>query len=134
MTSGCLIAEMLGLSAFNEPALLIFYGDTSTIVVADTVLHGASFEVRFNTFAGGCVRETAGTQLAESGSDVVIRPFNRNSGHSACDASLIYLDHVVRLKRDMAGEFVLRIIGNQRPWGTGVGSGPAELTRRVVVK
>lgn len=118
----------------TEPALIIFFGDTATIAVPDSVGRGQEFVVRVKTFGGGCTRETAGADVSVTGSLAVIKPFNRTRNASACTADLLFLEHSIRMRFDTAGRVVLRVIAEQRGSSTGGANRPAVLERSLVVR
>lgn len=117
-----------------EPGLIIFYRDTATITAPDTVLANARFEVRLRTFAGGCTREIARTDVTVRNQFVEIRPYNRNSGDDICTADLITLEHRAEVRIPAVGSTVIRVIGEQRGGSSGSRNAPAQLEKGIVVR
>lgn len=118
----------------TEPALIIFYRDTAAIAAPDTVARGDDFVVRVRTFGGGCTREVVRVDVSATGSLAEIKPFNRTRNASVCTADLLYLEHDVRVRFDVAGRAVLRVIGEQTGPSTGASKWPAVLERTLVVR
>jgi hypothetical protein len=69
---------LFGPGSSDEPALIIFYRDTSTITVRDTVVADTPFAVSVVTFAGGCRWETAPTEGSALGMALEIRCWPRD--------------------------------------------------------
>lgn len=131
-TTAC--EAIIGAEFRTEPALIIFYRDTAAITAPDTVARGEDFTVRIRTFGGGCTRETVRVDLAVTESLAEIKPFNRTRNANACTADLLILEHSLRMRFDVAGRAVLRVIGEQRGASTGAANGPAVLERSLVVR
>ncbi len=123
-----------GVGSRVEPALIIFYRDSSTIVAPDTVSRGEAFTVRIKTFGGGCTREAVRADVAIAGTLAEIRPFNRTQNANACTADLLFLYHTVQVRFDVGGRTVLRVMGEQRGASTGGTNGPALVERAIVVR
>ena len=110
--SACGLTEIFWPRGEAEPAVIISDRDTAQIIIPDTVRRGVPFDIQIVSFGGGCVRKLAGTKTAWSGNEFVVRPYNwRTTGDDVCTADLRYLTHTVRLTRDVAGEFVLKVTG-----------------------
>jgi hypothetical protein len=118
----------------TEPALIIFYRDTAAITAPDTVARGEDFSVRIRTFGGGCTRETVRADVSVTGSLAELKPFNRTRNANVCTADLLNIEHSVRVRFDIAGRALLRVIGEQRGASTGAANGPAVLERSLVVR
>src|SRR4051812_26246953 len=74
------------------PSYIIFGGDTSRITAPDTVQRGVTFEVRFDTYGGGCI--TAGsTYVLGTESDIVLLPMDSESGAEVCTQDVKVLQH-----------------------------------------
>ena len=132
--TSCAVSDAVHDDTYEERALIVYYGDTSSIVAPDTVLRGQRFTVAFQTFAGGCTRSVARTHVATSGLASVIQPYNRTTGAQVCTRDLLWLRHVAQVRIDQAGIASLRVIGEQRGASTGATNGPAELTKNVIVR
>jgi hypothetical protein len=100
-----------GVGTIDEPALIIFYEDTTRVVVPDTVTRGVPFTVSFMTFGGGCTREVARTDVRRDGNLLEIRPYNRRqkADGGVCTADLLFLEHRVAEQFDQAGGRVRQI-------------------------
>jgi hypothetical protein len=134
---GCSAADLFGSSAHShdDPALVIFYGDTSRVAAPDTVARGTSFGVSFTTYGGGCTRAISHTDVTITGNVAVIRPYDRtDDGPFACPDILLLLTHSAQLNVDAPGSFTIRVIGQQRGASTGSANGPAEVTRLITVR
>ena len=120
---------------FAEPGLIISYGDTAQVMAPDSTARGVPFEVSIGTFAGGCTREIARTEIAIVGMVAEIRPYNETRRSDGCTDDLIILTHTAIIQLDQPGAATIRVVGEQRPFeGTGTRTGPAELDRRIVVQ
>ena len=130
LCASCEVWQVIHPTTHDEPAFIIVNGMSSSIIAPDTVLRGQPFAVEFDTFGGGCTRKVARTEVATSGLVSVIRPYNRRTESSGCDAVLLIVRHAAQVRIDQPGTALLRVIGEQRSEI----DGPAELTRTVVVK
>lgn len=113
----CFIAACAGLPSVDSnraPAVIVFFGDTSTIASPDTVEVGAPFTVRVTTFGGGCVRSTAGADVTGGDGVIEIRPYNHDTGGPICTSDLMFLTHEVDVRATAAGPLVIRVIGTRR--------------------
>ena len=119
---------------FSEPGLIIFYGDTATIVAPDSVDRGTVFEVSVETFAGGCTRTIARTERRVLGSVLELRPVNETRRAQACTDDLLILVHRVTLRFDQPGPVTIRVVAEQRPVNSSSRNGPAQLERVVIVR
>lgn len=113
-----------------EPALIVFYGDTSRIVAPDSVARGTTFEISVPTFAGGCTREIARTDQAVAGTVLEIRPYNVTQRAKVCTDDLLILTHTAMARIDQPGLATIRVRAKQRP---PAGDAPAELERAITV-
>lgn len=130
--AGC--GSITDIGAVEEPALIVFYGDTSDVQAPDTVARGVAFRVEVPTFAGGCTRQVARTDVGVAGALVEIRPWNRRNRGPACTDDLLHLMHVVELRLEEPGPRKIRIVGAQRGGSTGSVTAPATLERTIVVR
>jgi len=118
------------------PALIIFYGDTATLTLPDSVKHTASFDVRVKTFAGGCIRETAPAQTIMRDRTAEIRLYNVGQGQrgTVCTADLLFLSHTVPIVFDSAGSATIRVIGGRQDASTAGGSVADTLEWAITVR
>jgi hypothetical protein len=116
--------------------LIVFYSNTGTIAAPDTIERGNSFDVRIETFGGGCTRSTAGADLALNGQVAEIRPHNVTEIQrgTVCTADLLFLYHVVAVRFDLPGTATIRVIGQRQDATTGTSDVPDTLERRIVVR
>lgn len=134
-TLAAVACEALGPDAVDDPALIIFYGDTTEIIVPDTVARATPVEASFLTFAGGCTREIARTDLTIASNLAEVRPYNRRRKADVCTDDLLYLVHRVTLQFEQPGISTIRVVAEQRPFeGSGLDTGPAQLERDVTVR
>jgi hypothetical protein len=128
-------SALSGPDRIAEPALLIFFRDTTRIVAPDTVARGQVFEVRFFTFGGGCTRQVARTDVQIAPGVVEVRPYNWTREADVCTSDQLRLEHRAEVQVAEAGVVTLRVLGEQEGPSTGNNrSVPAELTRRLVVR
>ena len=132
--AACGAAGIFDFGARDEAGLIIFYSDTARLTAPDTVLHGVSFDVSFSTFAGGCTRAIARDDVRLSGNAVEVRPYDHNQGGNVCTLDLLFLKHVLPVRVEVPGAYVIHLIGVQRGASTGATNGAAEITRPIVVR
>ena len=134
LTAACSAGALLGVGGRDDPALIIFYQDTTRIIAPDTVTRGVSFDVSFSTFGGGCIRSIGHDDFTATSSEVTIRAFDHNSGGQVCTDDLLRLPHAVQVRLGAPGTYIIRLIGQQRGASTGSTNAPAELRRAVTVR
>jgi hypothetical protein len=135
-STGCAITALTDLvdpPGSDTPSLIIFYGDTASIIAPDTVSSGVPFDVTFATFRSMC-EEIKATDVMRMNRAALIRPFERNPvGYTHCDDVPSARLAVVQVRLEARGAWLLRLTGAQRdsehPTNT-----PAAITRRVIVK
>lgn len=128
--AGCQVWTALGLAVRDDVARIIFYGDTTEVIVPDTVPRGVPFQVEFDSFGGGCVRRVARDDVSVTTSRVDISPYDRHTGGDVCTADLLFLKHTIQVRLNSAGTYAIRVIGHQ----TGTVNGTAVLSKAVVVR
>jgi hypothetical protein len=120
---------------FEEPGLIIFYGDTAQVLAPDSVIPGVPFEVSIPTFAGGCTRTIARTEVTVIGMLAVIQPYNETRRSSGCTDDLIILTHVATVQFGQPGAASILVVGEQCPFqGSGVRTGLAVLEHRLIAQ
>ena len=135
LVSACPGADIFGLDAVGERAVIIYAGDTSEVTVPESVSRGEPFEVHIRTFGGGCTRETGRTHVVEREGEIIILPYNkRRTGGGVCNADIKLLTHSASLTRDQPGMLLLRIVGHRRDHSTNFDAVAAELISRVTVR
>ena len=134
--AACEIAGLLGLREHDVPSVILYdnHGNTSPITAPDTVARGVPFNIAFRTLGGGCTRKVARDDIAIDGNTVRVSPFDRSSGRDSCDTYLMILEHSVQLRLDVAGPWVIRVLGELRSFSSGPVNAPAELTYTVFVR
>jgi hypothetical protein len=100
------------------PAVLAFYGDTTSVELATSTRVGEPTAVRFTSFGGGCIRPD--TTVAEvSGLSAELRPYRLEPTdlppNTACTSELRLHQNVVQLRFAQPGRARVRIIGLARP-------------------
>jgi hypothetical protein len=100
------------------PAVLAFYGDTTSVELAASTRVGEATTVRFTSFGGGCIRRD--TTVAEvSGLSAELRPFRIEPTelppNTACPSVLRLDQNVVQLRFAQPGRARVRIVGLARP-------------------
>jgi len=132
--SGCALFESSG--RYEEAGLLRYYQSSSGVSVPETVARGIPFEVRVTTFAGGCTRDIARTELVITGLLAEIRPINRGAHpHDAvCTADLLLLTHRVMVTFPTVGVATVRIVGEQQGVDGRSARIPDVIERSVVVR
>lgn len=134
--TGCALTALTDLAdppGSDSASLIIFYGDTASIVAPDTVSSGVPFDVTFQTFRSLC-EEIKGTDVMRMSRTVLIRPFERSPlDYVHCDDVPSAQSTVVQVRLDARGEWLLRLTGSQRDTNHRTNH-PAAITRRVIVK
>ena len=132
--SGC--AGVTEPSGVAEPALLRSYDETRPIVVPDSVTRGVPFEVRVPTFAGGCTRSIARTDVTISGAVIEIRPLNRTVSvpGGGCTRDLLILEHRATMTVRTSGALLVRILGTERTSNSDGVPVATVIERRVAVR
>jgi hypothetical protein len=100
------------------PALLAFYGDTTSVELPASARVGEAVTIRFTSFGGGCIR-SASTEAEVSGLSAEIRPYRleptKLPPNTACTSELRMDRHVVELRFGHPGRARVRIVGLARP-------------------
>jgi hypothetical protein len=98
----------------------------------DTVVAGASFSVKVQTFGDGCTSQ-GDTQLAITGHTAEIRPFDKFTtylpNNYACPDILAVYAHTVAVHLDQPGTATLHAIGRVSP-----GDSSTTIERTIVVR
>lgn len=123
----------------DEPALIIFYGDTTAIEAPNLTPTGTSFVVAVQTFAGGCTREVVRTDVTTAVPGVVdIYPVNRTraprDANAGCTDDLLLLRHSTTVHASTPGPLLLRVHGAQRGGASGYTTAAAVVERTVMVQ
>jgi hypothetical protein len=100
------------------PAVLAFYGDTTSVELAASTRVGEATTVRFTSFGGGCIRRD--TTVAEvSGLSAKVRSYRLEPTelppNTSCTSELRLDQNEVHLRFVEPGRAVVRIIGLSRP-------------------
>jgi hypothetical protein len=100
------------------PAVLAFYGDTTSVELAASARVGEATTVRFTSFAGGCIRQDS-TVAEVSGLSAEVRPYRLEPTelppNTACTMELRMDQNVVQLRFTQPGRARVRIVGLARP-------------------
>lgn len=100
------------------PAVLAFYGDTSSVELPAVTRVGQATTVRFTSFAGGCIRKDS-TEADVAGLTAEVRPYRRDrrrlAPNMACTAELRMDSNVVDIRFMKAGRARVRIVGLAQP-------------------
>jgi len=100
------------------PAVLAFYGDTTTVELPAATRVGEATTLRFTSFAGGCIRKDS-TEAAMAGLTAEVRPFRRDPSRIKkdiiCTLELRLDNNVVELRFAEAGRATVRIVGLAQP-------------------
>lgn len=121
--AGCNLLDMFGDDAGSwriQPGAIVFYGDSSSVELPDTVRAGESFEVSATTFGSGCTR-AAGMRVDVQGVGAVLTPMDSvytPGPHEACTMELRELSHRAAITISSVGEAGIVIRGITRGPGT----------------
>jgi hypothetical protein len=114
--------------ATRGPAILAFYGDTTTLQLAASIRIGEVTSVRFTSFGGGCILHDT-TEVTVSGLAAEVRPYRRQlPANTVCTAELRIDQNVAELRFAEPGHARVRIVGLARP-----GDRPFVVTRDLLV-
>ena len=100
------------------PAVLAFYGETTSVELVPSTRVGEATALRFTSFGGGCIRQD--TTVAEvSGLSAEVRPYRLEPAelppNTACTSELRLDQDVVQLRFSQSGRARVRIVGLARP-------------------
>jgi hypothetical protein len=112
----------------------VLQADTARVEVPDTVDRGRPFVVTVTTFAGGCRRESAGTEVAVSGMRAEVRPYHYLRRSAVCTDDLLFIPHTAQLRFDQPGIATVRVTGTRSRVDFGDPPEPITIERRVVVR
>jgi hypothetical protein len=118
----------------NDPAYLQLSGQSSTIVVRDTVQHGAAFSISFDTYGGGCTSQSGGDDISISGLTVEVRPLNRTVVTGNCGTDLLTITHTVTASILTAGTATIKIIGVTDQPVSGATSNAVTIQKTIIVQ
>jgi hypothetical protein len=100
------------------PALLAFYGDTTSVEVPESTRVGEPTTVRFSSFGGGCIRPGT-TEAKVSGLSAEVRPYRLEPTelppNTFCTSELRLDQNAVQLRFAQLGRARVRILGLARP-------------------
>jgi hypothetical protein len=110
-----------------------FLGDTTPVVVPDTVPRGLPFPVKIYTWSGGCTSFTDSVNIETSGDTALLIPFDHVyspvGGRFACLSILYQNVRTTQLAFSQAGQARIEIRG----WKNGPPNGLITLAKVVVV-
>jgi hypothetical protein len=95
---------------------VVFYGDSSSVQIPDTVRAGEPFEVSATTFGSGCTR-AAGMRVALQNRKAVLTPIDSSYSpgpNEACTMEQRVLNHRAELAFSEAGEALVIVKGAAR--------------------
>jgi len=117
------------------PALLISYADTAAIIVPDTVRRGQAFTVTVTAFAGGCIREAAGSRVNIKRLVADVTPlYVRRVVGNVCTSDLILFPQTISLRFDRVGLGRIRFHGAANRLDSGAQPQWVVIERTVVVR
>ena len=107
--------------AIHGPALLVFYGDTTTVTMPASVQVGEPVSVTVTAFGGGCIGDGE-TDVTVSGLEAEVRPYRnervRLPPNTGCTMELRLYTHTAVLTFAQPGEAQVRVVGLARPGDT----------------
>lgn len=118
----------------NDPAYLELAGQTSTIVVKDTVQHGEVFSISFDTYGGGCTNQNGGDNISISGLSVEVDPLNRTVITGDCGTDLVTIPHTVSASILTAGTATIKIVGVTDQPVSGATTNAVTIQRTIIVQ
>lgn len=117
------------------PARLVSGRDTAQVTLPDTVRRGSEFSMKVTTFAGGCIREGAGSDVSVHGLRARITLYHLRRRLSAvCTSDEIHFPQTVRLRFDRAGVATIELRGVANELDFDAAPQWVVLTRHVVVQ
>lgn len=117
------------------PARLISYADTARIIVPDTVRRGEAFTVTVTAFAGGCIREAAGSRVKIERLVADVTPlYVRRVVGNVCTSDRILFPQPISVRFDRAGLGRIRFHGAANRLDSGAQPQWVVIERTVVVR
>ena len=105
----------------HGPALLVFYGDTTTVIMPASVQVGEPASVKVTAFGGGCIGDGE-TDVTVSGLEAEVQPYRnervRLPPNTGCTMELRLYTHTAVLTFAHPGEAQVRVVGLARPGDT----------------
>jgi len=102
------------------PAILLFYGDTSSVSLPVSSHVGVPFSLTVTSFGGGCIAH-GGVEFTLRGLDAEVQPYRydvRLPPNMACTRELRVFHDTVSLEFDEPGDATVRAVGIRRPGDT----------------
>jgi hypothetical protein len=103
------------------PAILLFYGDTSSVSLPVSSHVGVPFSLTVTSFGGGCIAH-GGVEFTLRGLDAEVQPYRyeavRLPPNMACTMELRIYHDTVSLEFDEPGDARVRVVGMRRPGDT----------------
>ena len=119
------------LERVRGPAILLFYGDTSSVSLPAAARVGVPFSITVVSFGGGCIAHGE-TELTVHELEAEVRPHRyeavRLPPNVACTMELRIYRDTVSVEFGEPGEATVRIVGIRRPGDT-----PYLIERRLPV-
>jgi hypothetical protein len=132
----CTVSATLDAQAADTvPARLTHVrGDTAALTIPDTVRAGHAFTVTVTAFAGGCIREAAGSRVSIDRLVADVTPLHlRRVVGNFCHLDLILLPQTIWLRFDRAGLGRIRFHGAANQLDSGAQPQWVVIERTVVV-
>jgi hypothetical protein len=103
------------------PAILLFYGDTSSVSLPVSSHVGVPFALTVTSFGGGCIAH-GGVEVTLRGLNAEVQPYRyeavRLPPNMACTMELRIYHDTVSLKFNEPGDATVRVVGMRRPGDT----------------
>jgi len=110
-----------GPERIRGPAILLFYGDTSSVSLPVSSHVGVPFSLTVTSFGGGCIAH-GGVEFTSRGLDAEVQPYRyeavRLPPNMACTMELRVFRDTVSLEFDEPGDATVRAVGIRRPGDT----------------
>jgi hypothetical protein len=116
LLAGCSVFGTLEADVNDDPAVIIFYYDTASVIVPGIVNAGSEFKVIVNTYTGSCTTGIARTEHTVVGRVVEISSIQLDQDDSwrARTTDGLMLEHSAQFRVDTPGPFTIRVFGTQR--------------------
>jgi hypothetical protein len=112
-------------------AILLHYGDTTTVTVPTSARVGVPISITVTSFGGGCIVQGE-TEFTRRGLEAEVRPYRyetvRLPPNMACTDELRIFQHTVSTTFEESGDARVRVFGLRRP-----GDAPHVVERQVPV-
>ncbi len=129
--AACSAGGLDGPETVRGAAILVDYGDTTTVTLSTSVRVGVPLSITVTSFGGGCITRGE-TESTVRGLEAEVRPYRyeivRLPPNMACTDEFRIFQHTTSLQFGEPGDAHVRVLGLRRP-----GDAPYVVEREVQV-